>query len=775
MSIPDVRVEVAFGSQPGDAVQSWTDVTSYVDLSAPVSITRGRGDEFSRVQPSTCSLVLDNSDGRFTAGLSSSPYYPNVKIGRQVRITSGDPANRNFLADETASFEGGTVGDWAAFFGAPTLSNSTTRAWSGSQSMQVVFETVGQYFSISATTVSDLVAGRTYTFSLYVYVPSSGGCPITIDADNKTGSTVTSSTTGAWQRISLQFVPASTTSRLYIANGAAATAGQKAWVDAVMVNEGSTAATFTLGAPAARFTGYVDEWPTTFAPTGQYASATVTATDRLKRLGQIAEFTNAPAQEILYDSPSAYYMLGEDSDSTTAGDVSGFGRTSLAVAQVGSGGTLEFATGTGPGTDALSAPTFTPSTTANGKYLTAVVDELSGSSAVSTVRASFNTSTSATQTIVRVSNESSFFTTAIEMRVTSAGKLQASSSWAEIAAEVTVTSSASVADGHTHDGEVTWDGTTLELWLDGVSQGTVAGGSTVGTSIRRLSVGGYSGGQCFTGVIAHVAVFPAVLADDRIQEQANMILDGGSGETSDERISRYARWAGVSTAEQDLEAGASTAIAHRDTTGLAPLTAMQDIATTEGGLLFIAGNGSLTFHARSHRYNTASSLTLTEIGVSDTFVVNDQLLANDITASRDGGITYRAVNQDSIDDYGPYRQQLTLLTTSDNEVADAAQWQAYTRSQPEPRLSSLTIDLLTDTSIRDAALALEIGDRVTLPTLPDQAPDSASDVFIEGWTESISASAWSLVCNTSPAAWSGVWALDSSVYSVLGTSTRLAY
>ena len=108
-------------------------------------------------------------------------------------------------------------------------------------------------------------------------------------------------------------------------------------------------------------------------------------------------------------------------------------------------------------------------------------------------------------------------------------------------------------------------------------------------------------------------------------------------------------------------------------------------------------------------------------------------------------------------------------------AADAASWQAYTRSQPEPRLSSLTIDLLTDTSIRDSALALEIGDRVTLPTLPDQAPDANTDVFIEGWTETVSASAWVLVCNTSPAAWSGVCALDSATYSVLGTSTRLAY
>jgi hypothetical protein len=49
------------------------------------------------------------------------------------------------------------------------------------------------------------------------------------------------------------------------------------------------------------------------------------------------------------------------------------------------------------------------------------------------------------------------------------------------------------------------------------------------------------------------------------------------------------------------------------------------------------------------------------------------------------------------------------------------------------------------------------------------------DFFIEGWTETITADDYRIAFNLSPASLSGVWQLDSSVYSVLGTSTRLGY
>jgi hypothetical protein len=89
MARPTYLLEVAFTSSPAASVASqvWTDVTQYLDVQAGVKITRGKTDELGDVQPSTLSVVLKNSDGRFTPNRSSSPYYPNVQAGKYIRLS----------------------------------------------------------------------------------------------------------------------------------------------------------------------------------------------------------------------------------------------------------------------------------------------------------------------------------------------------------------------------------------------------------------------------------------------------------------------------------------------------------------------------------------------------------------------------------------------------------------------------------------------------------------------------------------------------------------
>lgn len=82
----------AFGGSP-----TWTDITAYLMSSAndpggqPVAMPWGRQDQSSTVEPASTVLVLKNSDGRFTPGNTSSPYYPHVKRHVRMRytITSG--------------------------------------------------------------------------------------------------------------------------------------------------------------------------------------------------------------------------------------------------------------------------------------------------------------------------------------------------------------------------------------------------------------------------------------------------------------------------------------------------------------------------------------------------------------------------------------------------------------------------------------------------------------------------------------------------------------
>ena len=82
-----VSVEIAFATSPDDPSPVWVDVSDYVEASSNVTISRGRSDELTQVQPSLLTPTLDNKDGRFTPGNVSSPYYPNVKKNRRIRVS----------------------------------------------------------------------------------------------------------------------------------------------------------------------------------------------------------------------------------------------------------------------------------------------------------------------------------------------------------------------------------------------------------------------------------------------------------------------------------------------------------------------------------------------------------------------------------------------------------------------------------------------------------------------------------------------------------------
>lgn len=536
-----------------------------------------------------------------------------------------------------------------------------------------------------------------------------------------------------------------------------------------------------------RFTGYIEELPTEW-PDGRgiYSEAVVVAVDRFKRMGRLTPFSSIIEEEYALDTPYAHYTMGDASGSTQAGDVSANGRSALGTEQLGAAGTLEFGVATGPGTDGLTALTLTRASAGNGKYLKTDLTN-DGDPMGGTLECWFLTSTIAEMSMMALGSPGFYpgpGPVIADLFIGSSGKLSANG------ASSVLESSGSVADGLTHHAVVTWsaDGignTTCYLYLDGaqVDTDTYAGfGSPLWFDTAPLRVGGidipaaFGSSSVFNGVIAHAALYNTVLSADRIEAHYNAGANGFSGERSDERIARYASYCGIPTAEQDLEMGLSTSIAHVDITGKTPLDAMQDIAATEGGVLFMSGDGKLTFHARSHRYNAVSEATLTRAGPATKFVVNDSLLINDVTASRDSGISYRATDAASIEAYGRAKGDVVLLTTSDNEVVDAANWKANSSSEPTPRLPSLPIEISgASSTVQQDVLNLEIGSRATVGSLPATAPATSTDQFIEGLSEAWSDGAVQFDFNTSPAASSGVWVLDSATYSQLDVSTRLAY
>ena len=82
MSVPfdsnvDLTVEIAFDSNPLDSSQTWTDVSAYLRR---FSITRGRATNLSNFNPAAVTIVLDNTDNRFSP--NQSTYYYDATNNR---------------------------------------------------------------------------------------------------------------------------------------------------------------------------------------------------------------------------------------------------------------------------------------------------------------------------------------------------------------------------------------------------------------------------------------------------------------------------------------------------------------------------------------------------------------------------------------------------------------------------------------------------------------------------------------------------------------------
>lgn len=66
---------------------TWTDITEYVYARDGIDISRGRDDESSDVEPTTCGMTLDNRDGRFSPRNPNGVYYGTFGRNSQIRVT----------------------------------------------------------------------------------------------------------------------------------------------------------------------------------------------------------------------------------------------------------------------------------------------------------------------------------------------------------------------------------------------------------------------------------------------------------------------------------------------------------------------------------------------------------------------------------------------------------------------------------------------------------------------------------------------------------------
>jgi hypothetical protein len=533
-----------------------------------------------------------------------------------------------------------------------------------------------------------------------------------------------------------------------------------------------------------RFDGHVNGWPTTWmAPGGALAVCEITATDRMKRLGRPGDLRSMLEEEILRDAPEAYYPLSDPDGSPSASSITGSPQGPAVAAQLGVGGELSFGGGTGPGTDSLAAPSFQPASATDGLYLDAGLLTPVGSVSGVSLAVWFATSDAAVgRTICSLRT---VLGGELRLVINGAGKLQAfnfSPAVDPSAREYDFASTTSYNDDHTHQAVLTesLSGSTVtwRVYVDGAQWASGTYSAPVLQTYVRLLLGTDHVGQLWAGTISHAAVYPTALSAARIATQYAAGV-GTLVERTDQRIGRVADYVNIPAADRAFDAGNGT-VGAQATSGKQPLEAMQENTATESGVLFIAGNGQLTFHNRSRRYNQAPAFTLpaTEIGDVAAFPGDDFGVTNDMTVTRAGGSTARSVNQPSIDEYGLYRDSAEIVAASDEAAQSAASWRVNTYGTPRTRIPNVTVEVakleLLDPTLVAPVLATTIGTKVRLGSLPANAPASTVDLFVEGWAEQLDVNTWAIAWNTSPGDVADLWQLGVAGRSELGITTRLA-
>lgn len=281
--------------------------------------------------------------------------------------------------------------------------------------------------------------------------------------------------------------------------------------------------------------------------------------------------------------------------------------------------------------------------------------------------------------------------------------------------------------------------------------GSFAG--TLGNVTRLYHIGapGFStGGYTF----GHVAVG----TDPLFGPTGNQALTAFTGEITLERFGRLCDTDNFASFTGDIATGVSgTSVQEmgpQDATDLDQQ--LQQVESTEEGILFDGKQGHVTLLPRGMRYNHAVDLDLDvdqgEVGwpfapVDDTF-----LFRNDVTARGPSGSSARAIaTGDDAPSLVGAKTETVNVNAPDVDLADHAAWRMRLGTTKELRYPGIVLNFARAPQLVESWLNADIGGRLQISNLPDVLDPTPVDLLIEGYTEVISRTSWIATLNCSPA------------------------
>lgn len=325
---------------------------------------------------------------------------------------------------------------------------------------------------------------------------------------------------------------------------------------------------------------------------------------------------------------------------------------------------------------------------------------------------------------------------------------------------------------------IDWQLSTFDVTgATGAASATLAGNTfgrfTIATVGPSLDLAGSAVGQ--------LAVINGDV--DSIWDLIGRSLVAWAGETAGDRLVRLTGEAGIEL--RLIGDPVDTALmGPQGTTAL--MSILDACAAADGGWFGERRDRpGLLYRTRTTMYNQTPALELdmADGHISNPFAppLDDQVVRNDITVSREGGTSYRAVQQtgpnniqsrrDDPQGIGRrYTDSKTLNLYSDDQLSAQATWRLWLGTVDEHRIASLEIEMEHHPELLQAVLELEGGGLIRISNPPPGLPPGPLDLIALGWNDTITDETWHVQINCMPGSPWQVAVLDDTEHDRLDTA-----
>lgn len=797
-----------------DIAGAWADISGYVYQRDGVRISRGRQDEGSDVNPTSCFLTLDNRDGRFSPRNPTGAYYGLIGRNSQLRVSvlmaTGWLRINQVTGDVLAPVYVSTT-DKAAL---DITGDIDVRFDADLDSWRDSMELIGKWTETGNQRSWTLILNVSGTVTLYrsndgsavgagtstVPIPVTNGriaVRATLDVNNGSGGKTTTfyvadTIAGTWAQLGDPVVAAGTTSlfsgtsplylldnpgvansnevirgRIYAAqvyNGIAGT--RVAAPDFTIQTEGVTSFadahsnTWTLTGDLdltrydTRFVGEVASFPQRWDVTGRDIYSPVEAYGVLRRLAQGSVVGSSIYRGIIRDPLTLSYWAMEDASGATF--FSGVGGGNLRANGADPAGESGFVSSDPVaviGATALAAipNTYVSTGETTVKMLMHVPD--AGVSATTTL---FTVTTAGTAPVW-------------DVVCTTGGSLSIVAKDGDGATITTIGPNAFAVNGRymqiklileNQGADVQADLTVLFQNTETIFDMTGIVSSRQTGRVTRITLNPRNAASMEGVAVGHLALNASLITtfDEEVPQ-----VNGWAGETATDRIARLCAEEGVAFCPIGPRGdGDSSPLGVQTSAGLLDL--LRTAARADDGILFEGRDFlELRYRPRLAIYSQQSDVTLgyTDHQMDEMVPVeDDQQTENDVTVSRVGGGSSReelTVGPLSTDippvGVGRYDQSYSLSLEEDRVLPDHAGWRLHKGTVDEARFPRVDLSLESGhfTGIFGELARMDLGDRITILAQPAWIDQREIHQLIQGYTEELNAFRRGFGLNLSPA------------------------